>query len=102
MTKKIFNVRSPLYRHSGESSLTSLEDTLKIIGMAAIGILGIVIVLIILSALCGLVAIFAYVSIPGTPTVTISPIDFPINFSDISQATAVIAGQADFVLYAAA
>jgi hypothetical protein len=57
--------------------MASTEDTLKIVGLAVIGILGIFMVLIILSVLCAGIAIFAYVSIPATPTVTITPIDFP-------------------------
>ncbi len=57
--------------------MASTEDTLKIIGLAFIGLLGIFIVLVILSVLCAGIAIFAYVSMPATPTVTISPIDFP-------------------------
>jgi hypothetical protein len=57
--------------------MASTEDMLKIIGLAFIGILGILLVIVILSVLCAGIAIFAYVSMPATPTVTISPIDFP-------------------------
>ncbi|BAI61284.1 hypothetical protein MCP_1212 [Methanocella paludicola SANAE] len=57
--------------------MASTEDMLKIIGLAFIGILGIFAVVVILSILCAGIAIFAYVSMPATPTVTITPIDFP-------------------------
>ena len=78
--------------------MTSLEDTLKIIGMAAIGILGIVLVLGILATLCVFLGLFAYVSMPDTPTVTISPISVPANDSTIGSTAAIITGQASAIL----
>ena len=78
--------------------MTSLEDALKIIGMAAIGILGIVLVLGILATLCVFIGLFAYVSMPDTPTVTISPIVIPANHSTIDSTAAVVTGQASAIL----
>lgn len=75
--------------------MTGIDDTLKIVGMAAIGILGIILVLAILSALCVFLALFAYVSLPGTPTVTISPIENLVNHTS---AATVIPGQASAII----
>ncbi len=66
--------------------------------MAIIGILAIIVVLGILSILCTAVAVFAYVSIPGTPTVTISPIDFPFNYTGIGSSADVVAGHVSTIL----
>ncbi|HTY91947.1 MAG TPA: hypothetical protein VMC84_12295 [Methanocella sp.] len=75
-----------------------MDDTLKIIGLTFIGILGIFLVLIILSILCIFVAAFAYVSLPVTPTVTISPIEIPANFSAIGQTTAVLLSKVPVII----
>lgn len=75
--------------------MTGIDDTLKIVGMAAIGILGIILVLAILSALCVFLALFAYVSLPGTPTVTISPVEDLVNHTS---AASVVPGQASAII----
>jgi len=74
--------------------LTGFEDTLKIIGMAVIGILGIILVLAILSVLCVFLALFAYVSLPGTPTVTISPVEGLVNHTAAGATASIVSGQA--------
>ena len=81
--------------------MTGIDDTLKIIGMAALGILGIILVLAILSALCVFLALFAYVSLPGTPTVTISPIDDLVNHTAAGYAASAVPGQASAIIRAA-
>lgn len=80
--------------------MTGLEDTLKIIGIAVIGILGIIMVLIILSVLCAGVAFFAYFSIPDTPTVTITPVDIPANYTGINSSIISTIGDAAAIVAA--
>jgi hypothetical protein len=66
--------------------LSKTDDLLKLIGIGAIGIMGIGLVLFILTAMCVLVAVFAYQAQPGSPAVTISPVEGPstIPAADLS------------------
>ncbi len=66
--------------------MSGIDDMLKTIGIAAIGIFAIGVVLCFLSAMCLLVAVFTYTSMPDVPTVTIGPVEAPITAAPITAA----------------
>jgi hypothetical protein len=72
--------------------MSTIDEILKLIGIAAIGVIGIGLVLSLLSAMCILVAVFTFPSLPDTPVVTIGPVEGPSVNSVIEEIWAIPAG----------